>query len=147
MDINSDSLYTVLSESVNVKNNTIKFNIPGVFDKRNKYMAQYNGSHELLKIYEKSHNLKGIKRELCKLWYIYLLVTRDIKDNKNVKESQKIKAFVVSDFKKYLHIVLKEEPDFDFGSYFEKSDLYDQAISITPDTINTIKAFISAIIL
>jgi len=147
MDDNKDVLFTVLSESVKIKNNTIKFNIPGIFDKRNKYMAQYNGAHELLKIYGKSGNIKGIKRELCKLWYIYLLVTKDIKEGKNVQESNKIKAFVTADFKKYLAIVLKAEPDFDFGTYFEQSDLYDQAIHITPDTISTIKTFINAIIM
>ena len=41
----------------------------------------------------------------------------------------------MNDFKKYLNIILKEEPNFNFTEYFNKSDYYDGSISVDTNTL------------
>lgn len=139
-------LFTPLSESVKINNTEIEFKIPGIFDKRNKYMAEYNASHQLIKIYRQANNVTGIKHELCKLWYIYLAIEVDIKHNRNKAYAVKAKAYVVQEFKDSLAYVLEREPDFNFGEYFRNSEYYDQSISLNPENVTLIKKLLKAIL-
>lgn len=146
MYINEEMLFTPLSESVKINDRSIEFKIPGVFDKRNKYMAEYNASHQLIKIYKQSGNIDGVKHELCKLWYIYLSIQVDLKHKKNKDYALRANGYVAQEFKESLEYVLKKEPNFDFGKYFKESDYYDQTINLTPENVSLIKKMLKTII-
>lgn len=118
---------------------------------KNDFMEKYNNSHRLLKIYDKTHNIEGMKSELCKLWYMYLVIEKyfiqkDIKDNNAKKEAIKAKAFILNDFQKYLKEVIKLEPDFDFSLYFAETEYNKDALKITTENVKGIKKLITALI-
>ena len=77
-----------------------------------------------------------MKHELYKLWYLNLLLERKIyKNKKPEKEYHDMRARILNDFNKYLKIVNKAEPDFDFTSGYEESPYSDAAIKIHSHTL------------
>ena len=94
---------------------------------------QYQESHKLLTTYDKE-NLYGIKHELAHLFYMNSQIENKIKKmKKNDPEYQtliNLRARILNDFKTYLKIVNKEDPDFDFSKYFQDSEYYNGAITI-----------------
>ena len=97
---------------------------------------EYNKSHKLLLSYDSSGNVEGMKRELYKLWYLNLILERKIyKNKKPEKEYHDMRARILNDFNKYLKIVNKAEPDFDFTSGYEESPYSDAAIKIHSHTL------------
>ena len=97
---------------------------------------EYNKCHKLLLSYDSSENIEGMKHELYKLWYLNLLLERKIyKNKKPEKEYHDMRARILNDFNKYLKIVNKVEPDFDFTSGYEESPYSDAAIKIHSHTL------------
>lgn len=97
---------------------------------------EYNKCHKLLLSYDSSENIEGMKHELYKLWYLNLLLERKIyKNKKPEKEYHDMRARILNDFNKYLKIVNKAEPDFDFTSGYEESPYTDAAIKIHSHTL------------
>ena len=97
---------------------------------------EYNKCHKLLLSYDSSGNIEGMKHELYKLWYLNLLLERKIyKNKKPEKEYHDMRARILNDFNKYLKIVNKAEPDFDFTSGYEESPYSDAAIKIHSHTL------------
>lgn len=97
---------------------------------------EYNKCHKLLLSYDSSENIEGMKHELYKLWYLNLILERKIyKNKKPEKEYHDMRARILNDFNKYLKIVNKAEPDFDFTSGYEESPYSDAAIKIHSHTL------------
>lgn len=112
---------------------------------------QYQESHKLLTGYNEN-NLAGIKSELARLFFINSTIEKKIKKMKKNDTTYKslidLRARVLNDFKKYIRVVLKSEPDFDFAEYFKGTDYYNGNIVIDNSTLkysgNLIKKFIKA---
>lgn len=124
---------------------------------KNNFMNRYMSSHKLLKIYEQTASYENIKYELCKLYYMVLIIdsyymTKDKNFFMKLIKSPyradaiKAKAFIMNDFTRYLKLVLEHEKDFNFYKYFERTDYYKDVIKITPDNIKGIKKIIQSIV-
>lgn len=94
---------------------------------------QYQDSHKIIKQYNEN-NIQGIKHELAKLFYINTTIESKIKKMKRNDENYKplidLRARVLNDFTKYLKIVLKVEPEFNFTEYYQSTDYYTGNITI-----------------
>ena len=92
---------------------------------------EYQEAHRLLITYN-SDNLPGIKHELARLFYVYVIVDKKLdkmdKDNPKRQEMINLRARVLNDFKKYMKVVLEQEKDFDFEAYYRESEYYDATI-------------------
>ena len=114
------------------------------------FMSIYSNSHILLKQYVKSGNLGGIKYELCKLWMMKLLTDKIIygKDKilptskQKITDAKKARAFILNDFKTYLDIVLKSDPEFNFTEYFDNTQFGVEVYKIDNRLVKAIKKFI-----
>lgn len=100
------------------------------------FEKEYNDSHKLLMIYDKSKNYTGMKYELSKLWYLNSLIERKIfgKPSKN-KDLYKARARILNDFNKYLSVVTKNEKNFNFTKYYENTPFNDATIKIRGTTL------------
>lgn len=58
----------------------------------------------------------------------------------------KTRARVLNDFNKYIKIVLKEDPSFNFASYYEQSPFYANTIEVKGSTIHKLKDLINYIL-
>ena len=113
---------------------------------------QYQEAHRLLKSYDET-NLEGIKHELARLYYVNYEIEKKIKkmkkDDENYKKLIDLRARVLNDFKKYFKIVIKQEPDFDFAAYYQKSEYYNGNIiidnSVLKFTGGLIKKFLESL--
>lgn len=113
---------------------------------------QYQEAHRLLKSYDET-NLEGIKHELARLYYVNYEIEKKIKkmkkDDENYKKLIDLRARVLNDFKKYFKIVIKQEPDFDFAAYYQKSEYYNGNIiidnSVLKFTGRLIKKFLESL--
>lgn len=87
------------------------------------YEEEYRNSHRLLQSYAKVANTDGIKYELSKLYFLNLMLERDIYyKNDGKKESyMKCRARILNDFNTYLKMILNIEPSFNFDEYFKNS--------------------------
>ena len=56
----------------------------------------------------------------------------------NKEKNMKTRARVLNDFNKYIKVVLKAQPDFNFGEYYEQSPFYPHTIEITGSTVNAV---------
>ena len=102
------------------------------------YEEEYQKSHKLLKEYDSRKNIDGMKYELARLWYINNNLEAKIFSTKKDNRSKEVRlrARVLSDFNKYLKIVLKEDNRFNFTEYFERSPYSDKAIKIHSSTLD-----------
>lgn len=87
------------------------------------YEEEYRNSHRLLQSYYKTGNIDGIKYELSKLYFLNLMLERDIYYKNDGKKEQytKCRARVLNDFNTYLKMVLNVDPSFNFDEYFKNS--------------------------
>lgn len=118
--------------------------------KRINYNAEYNKSHKLLKEYEKTGNIDGMKYEISKLWFMYHLLEK-IKHEKNLtreelKTVNDSRARIYNDFQKYLNIIQSKEKDFNFNRYYEESPFSDSAYKFNASTLKFTKDFIKSLI-
>lgn len=95
---------------------------------------EYNQSHMLLLNYDKTNDYEGMKYELCKLYYmVYLLETkRKKKDDKKIRDTR---ARILNDFNKYIKVVLRNQPNFNFNEYYEETPFYHNSLKIDADTV------------
>ena len=57
------------------------------------------------------------------------------KNNKHKSKDIKTRARVLNDFNKYLTILLKNQPRFNFSEYYEASPFYHNSIEIDKNTV------------
>ena len=108
------------------------------FLKNKNYQATYMESHRLLMEYDRAKNIEAIKYELAKMYYLNLKITEDLTKQdrtKKDKELVKIRARVLNDFHKYLKVVLKNDRQFNFSNYYQRSEFCDDSFVITAPTL------------
>lgn len=113
------------------------------------YNLLYQNSHIILKEYEKAGNIEGIKYELCKLYMLlsrldkYFIhpegIRKKIVSAKVKTKYSTLKSNVLSDFRKYLSIVMKEEPNFNFQQYFNETEFGVNLYTIDNRIVKAIK--------
>lgn len=94
----------------------------------------YNNSHRLLKIYSDAKDINGLKYELALMWYMLTILENRIIYNKSFikeklfkdrkKEAIEVRAFILSDFNKYMKEVLKLDKTFNFYEYYKTTPFY-----------------------
>lgn len=108
------------------------------FLKNKSYQSVYMESHRLLMEYDRAKNIEGMKYELAKMYYLNLKISEDLikqdRTNKD-KELVKIRARVLNDFHKYLKVVLKNDKQFNFSNYYQRSEFCDDSFVITAPTL------------
>ena len=111
--------------------------------------AEYMNSHKLLMQYDKVKNIESMKYELARLYYMNYILEKKLYSNNflnNKTKNMKTRARVLNDFNKYIKIVLKEDPSFNFASYYEQSPFYANTIEVKGSTIHKLKDLISYIL-
>lgn len=104
--------------------------------------AEYMNSHKLLIQYYKAGNIEPMKYELARLYYMNYILEKKIYHNKflsNKEKNIKTRARILNDFNKYIKVVLKAQPEFNFGEYYEKSPFYPHTVEIKRSTISKLK--------
>ena len=108
------------------------------FLKNKNYQATYMESHRLLMEYDRAKNIEAMKYELAKMYYLNLKITEDLTKQdrtKKDKELVKIRARVLNDFHRYLKVVLKNDRQFNFSNYYQRSEFCDDSFVITAPTL------------
>nr|DAV72229.1 MAG TPA: hypothetical protein [Caudoviricetes sp.] len=108
------------------------------FLKTKSYQSVYMESHRLLMEYDRVKNIEGMKYELAKMYYINLKISEDlIKQDRTKKDKEliKIRARVLNDFHKYIKVVLKNDKQFNFSNYYQRSEFCDDSFVITAPTL------------
>lgn len=108
------------------------------FLKHKSYQSVYMESHRLLMEYDRAKNIEGMKYELAKMYYLNLKISEDlIKQDRTKKDKElvKIRARVLNDFHKYLKVVLKNDKQFNFSNYYQRSEFCDDSFVITAPTL------------
>lgn len=104
--------------------------------------SEYMASHKLLMQYDKNNNIEPMKYELSRLYYMNYILEKRLYHNKfliNKEKNMKTRARVLNDFNKYIKVVLKAEPNFNFAKYYEQSPFYPHTVEVKGTTINSIK--------
>ena len=106
----------------------------------------FNNSHQLLKEYEKVDNIEGMKYELCKLYMMVSIINQKYIHNKSIfaskdkiKKMISLKSFIMSDFHKYINIILKNEKNFNFNEYFSNTQFGIETYKIDNRVLKGIK--------
>ena len=111
--------------------------------------TEYSNSHKLLMQYDKSNNIEGMKYELARLYYMNYILEKKIYSNallQNKEANIKTRARILNDFNKYIKVVLKEEPNFNFAKYYEESQFYPHTVEINKSTLSKLKDIVNYII-
>jgi hypothetical protein len=106
------------------------------------YDSEYQASHKLLLQYEKVNNIEGMKYELARLYYMNYILEKRIYSNSllfNKENNIKTRARILNDFNKYIKIVLKAQPNFNFAEYYEASQFYPHTVEVKASTITKLK--------
>ncbi|MGL5744645.1 MAG: hypothetical protein ACRCXX_05800 [Cetobacterium sp.] len=153
----------LLLERFNLTRNTLPFEIDedgnitihkiGAVD----YPSIYAESHRLLQSYLDTGNYAGIKYELAKLWVCNKGIEKKlhavVKDkNKAITSIERKKlidtrAMIINDFKKYLKLVMVNQPDFNFEQYYKETEFNDDKFRISKYTLQGIVSFVKQILL
>lgn len=109
--------------------------------KRVDYEAEYAKSHKLLMEYDKGNNIDGMKSELAHMWHYLLEIEEKLYGVKRTEPAErsallKVRARIIGDFKKYMKVVLRSDPHFDFSKYYEESPYSKDTYKISKSTIN-----------
>jgi hypothetical protein len=109
--------------------------------KRINFNGEYAKSHRLLKEYEKSRNVEGMKYELSKLWMMNCLIEDKInpcngKKSKATDDDFKARANILNDFRHYMEVVMKLDPDFNFTEYYDNSPFSSATMKISGPTLD-----------
>ena len=111
--------------------------------------SEYSASHKLLIQYEKANNYEAMKYELARLYYMNYILEKRLYHNKYLKFKEKNKrtrARVLNDFNKYLALILKHEPEFNFSKYYEESPFYAHTIEVKSSTVYKMKDLLDYIL-
>lgn len=112
--------------------------------KKRDYEAEYAKSHKLLKQYESSKNVNGMKYELCRLWAMNCIIEEKLHSKKfnelpsmaiESSKEAKARAKILNDFYYYMKIVQKHDPDFNFQEFYNDSPFNDAVIKIDKSTV------------
>ena len=150
----SDNITNVLESFINIEERA-KVEISDEGDisikdfKKINFESEYYHSSKLLKTYVQNGNYDGMKYELAKLWYLNTLLENKLYSSKlktNTKELNNYRSKILNLFNRNLKIVTKAEPDFDFTSYYQSTQFYDNNITIKKSTINGVLDIIKRII-
>lgn len=129
----------VLNESTIIEEKTLPISIDDNFiiiDTPKDIENEYQKSHKLLIEYDKSNSLEPMKHELSKLWYLNILIEKKVQ-NPKCKDKTKLmnlRSRILNDFKKYIKVILKEEPEFNFDSYYNQSEYSDTNLKMDRKT-------------
>lgn len=99
---------------------------------------EFSRSHKLLKLYEESENLEGIKYEISKLWFLNNILEKKIyseSDEDKKKEYHKSRARILSDFYKYSKLINSKDKDFNFTNFYNNSPFSDVTVKINNSTL------------
>lgn len=116
------------------------------------HMQIYMQSHRLLKLYESTNNLIGMKYEVAKQWFLLVALENRIIFNNNTlrakfiteakkKDAIKTRAFLLADIKKYLGIIMNREKDFNFSEYYKTTPFYEESFKIDRRLVNMVLPF------
>jgi hypothetical protein len=115
------------------------------------FEAEFAKSHKLLLPYEQNSNIGGMKYEVCKLWYLNLILEKKIHDKKIIKEElqdiHKVRARILNDFNKYLTVIISQEKDFNFIEYYEGTPFNDSKIKIKSSTLRYTLKYLKSVLL
>lgn len=117
--------------------------------KKLNFEAEYSTSHKLLKIYNDSNNIEGMKYELSKLWFLNAVLEKKIYSDPTEEELMmysKVRARILNDFNTYLKVVLKSEPNFNFTEYYHNSPFSDVKIKINGTLITGLAKLLKQIL-
>lgn len=117
--------------------------------------SHFRNSLKMIKAYEKSGNLTGVKDELCKIHYMIELINRyylrnDVKNLKaNAREVRKdmldLRSVMLNVFQQHLRYATTHEPKWNFQQYYDNSK-YGKNTTIPQSVISSIgKAVITAL--
>lgn len=102
--------------------------------KKLNFEAEYSASHKLLKIYNDTNSIDGMKYELSKLWFMNNVLEKRIYSNpteKELIEYSKVRARILNDFNTYLKVVMETDRNFNFTTYYNDSPFSDVKIKIS----------------
>ena len=119
------------------KNGNYIFNNPTI-----DFVAEYYASHKLLEAYKRQSNIEGIKYELAKLYYMNYVIEKRLYHSKFITNRNKLittRAKILNDFNTYIKIVLKKQPNFNFGEYYEASPFYANSMEVNPKSLGILK--------
>ena len=147
-------LYTGKSVISEAKSIPIRLSSKGmIIDLPTRIEEEYQNIHKALLVYEEAKNYEQMKDALAHLWYLNLLCERKInkfKDNEKKEDKLKVnrntRARILNDFKKYLKMVVANDKNFDFTSYFAKSKYNDRSLFINTDTLKYTGKVVAAVI-
>lgn len=131
--------YQVVTESSLFFEKTVPIKIDDKFitiDTPKDIETEYQKSHKLLIEYDKAGSTDQIRDEICKLWFMNTILEKKI-HKPSCKDKEKLinlRSRILNDFKKYLKVILKEEPDFNFTDYFNNSPYSDTNIKMDKRT-------------
>lgn len=116
------------------------------------YEAEFAKSHKLLMAYDKENDIVGMKAELAHMWSYLLQIEEKLYGDKEVPSSTrsslfKARAKIIGDFKKYMQVVIRNDPHFDFGKYYEASPYSNDTYKISGSTINGLLNIVKTIFL
>lgn len=146
---------SLLVPCMEVKEIPIKINKSGdVFVKNLKpidYEAEYAASHKLLKSYEKTKNIEGMKNELAKLWAMLLQIEDKLYGTHSISSQKrndliKVRARIIGDFKFYLDMVQKSDKNFNFTEYYETTPYSNSTYKIHGSTVSGLMKIIKNIL-
>ena len=119
--------------------------------KKMDYEAEYAKSHKLLVEYDKANNTEAMKSELAHLWSMMIQIEDKLYGPKTLDSAERRKLFkarakMIGDFKKYMPVVQKSDPQFDFSNYYERSPYSDDTIKVSNSTINGLLRMVKTIL-
>ena len=107
------------------------------------YATEHAKSKKLYKTYDKNCNYEAMAYEADKLWYMNLLILKDIeqcKDEKKKEELISMRSKILNEFTLYINAITKHEgnKDYNFEIHFENSPFSDASVKITGSTLKYI---------
>lgn len=111
--------------------------------------AEYMASHKLLVQYDKAGNIEPMKYELARLYYMNYVLEKKLYHNKfliNKEKNMKTRARILNDFNKYIKVILKAQPEFNFGEYYEGTPFYPHTVEVSGSTVQAVKSIFKYIL-
>lgn len=104
----------------------------------------YQECHMTMKEYAKVKNIDGLKYEIVKMKWLLENVNRNLKDKSLNKDTRKIltdqRARIINDYKKYLNLILKNDPKYNITKHYLNSPYYDKIIKIDGSTVKALSS-------
>lgn len=136
-----------------VKDLAVRFDEEGALLVRNpkaiNIAQEHSNSKKLFKSYKKYNNLEGMKFEVCKLWYLNLLLLKKIEKEKKEDKKEELfdlRAKVMNEFTLYLNEINKSDPSFNFNDYYQTTKFGKETIKIPGSTIKYSAEYLKLII-